>query len=727
MNLSRVVFAAALVAAVPLLTSCHHDQAAAKVDAKAVQQAQDQLAQPAWLRSHLPAHTVAYLRIPSPWGVVGGVPDGRPLDAATASAQNLKAVAAIRTAIGKDPLLTDSGMAPYVSALLVDMRSPLEAVAVDPMGMMSPNSQVLLSMRVAQRSPAEINARFAQFASPALQLATPMNATGDGQLANGTPLHFDAKNQRLFALVGRQPASATQLAALLAGMDKPVADDPTSKAIAAQEAHIDQSGEGLFGWVSVHGVGGMAAGAPALQRLGSLPGDLVSKADSISFGAGSVAGHGRLQIRLYSPQARLLGYLAPKQFDPAFKVAGTPRWVANFALPDREQWQQFENNLSLDFGAEHAASWRKAMAKLQTEAGFDLADLGSWVGPEMVSFEDDAGSYTALRLRDRKALYAHLEQLAKRRHWHYRVRKLDGVEIHALSTATTAPKPATADNSASLAQLVSRMGTHFYWIEDGDFLIFGRVPQALADRVAARPDTSLAPWLQSRGYPGEHSLAGVLAVTHHAQRDAYYHYLQILQILDDISGADTDLMDMPAAHTLNLPDRGVAGANIGVSADALSLSLNYEQQPLELIGASSSGSGTTAIAGAAILAAIAIPAYQDYIVRAQVSEGVVLAAGAKTAMLEYRRSHGRWPANNAEAGLAKPDDIHGVYVDSVSVNADGLINVHFSATPPQKANATLAGKTLSLQATSATGDVWSWPCHSPDIKAKYLPGSCRQP
>lgn len=726
MNRSRILLATGLLAAVFVLTACHKDDATAKVDTKAVRQAQEQLAQPAWLRSHLPAHTVAYLRLPSPWGVIGGVPDGRPLDAATATAQNLQAVAAIRAAIGRDPVLADSGATPYLLALLSDMRSPLEAALVDPLGVMSPNSQALLSLCVAQRSPAELNVRFAQFTTPAMRLSAPLDANGNGQLAGGAPLHFDAASQHLFVLLGRQGATPAQLAAMLAELHTPRADDPIAKAIAAQEAHIDQSGEGLFGWVSVHGLGGIAAGAVPVQDVGSLPGDLVSKADSISFGAGSVAGHGRLQLRLYSPQARLLGYLAPRQFDPAFKVAGNPRWVANLALPGRGQWQQFENNLSLDFGAERAAAWRQSMAKLKAKAGFDLADLGAWAGPELVSFEDDAGSFTALRVTDRKALHAHLEQLVQRLHWRYRVRKLDGVEIHAL-TMSTAPDKAAAGKSAALSQLLSRIGTHLYWIEDGDFFIFGRVPQALADRVAARPDTLLADWLQQRGYPGQHSLVGMVAVTRNAQRNAYYSYLQVLQILDDISGAGTDLMELPAAHTLNLPERGVAGAMIGVSADTLSLSLNYEQQPLELIGASSSGSGTTAIAGVAILAAIAIPAYQDYIVRAQVAEGLVLADGVKTAMVEYRQSRGRWPASNAQAGLTAANTIHGSYVDRVNVQADGSIAIHFSATAPQKANRALAGKTLLLRATAAAGDSWSWPCSSADIAAKLLPSRCRQP
>ena len=55
----------------------------------------------------------------------------------------------------------------------------------------------------------------------------------------------------------------------------------------------------------------------------------------------------------------------------------------------------------------------------------------------------------------------------------------------------------------------------------------------------------------------------------------------------------------------------------------------------------------------AILAAIAIPAYQDYLVRAQVSEGLVLAGGAKAAEWDFVSNTGRFPPNNQSAGLAK--------------------------------------------------------------------------
>jgi hypothetical protein len=74
---TRHVFTATVFAGALLLGACSHDNAPSKVDAAALKQAQEQLSQPAWLRQHLPARTVAYLRVPSPWGLIGGAPNGR--------------------------------------------------------------------------------------------------------------------------------------------------------------------------------------------------------------------------------------------------------------------------------------------------------------------------------------------------------------------------------------------------------------------------------------------------------------------------------------------------------------------------------------------------------------------------------------------------------------------------------------------------------------------------
>ena len=82
----------------------------------------------------------------------------------------------------------------------------------------------------------------------------------------------------------------------------------------------------------------------------------------------------------------------------------------------------------------------------------------------------------------------------------------------------------------------------------------------------------------------------------------------------------------------------------------------------------------------AILAAIALPAYQDYLIRSQVSEGAVLSDGAKTAMAEFYSNKGYFPPANSSAGLATNVSIVGKYVSQVDIGATaGVIEATYNA------------------------------------------------
>ncbi len=125
----------------------------------------------------------------------------------------------------------------------------------------------------------------------------------------------------------------------------------------------------------------------------------------------------------------------------------------------------------------------------------------------------------------------------------------------------------------------------------------------------------------------------------------------------------------------------------------------------------------------AILAAIALPAYQDYVIRSQVSEGSVLADGAKTAVAEFYSNTGRAPTANASAGLAAATSITGKFVKSVTV-ASGVITADFSSTAPQRANTKIDGKDLIFSPTFSGGST-VWTCKNTGISEKYLPVICR--
>lgn len=125
-----------------------------------------------------------------------------------------------------------------------------------------------------------------------------------------------------------------------------------------------------------------------------------------------------------------------------------------------------------------------------------------------------------------------------------------------------------------------------------------------------------------------------------------------------------------------------------------------------------------------ILAAIALPAYQDYTARSQMSEALSLAGGARTAVTEFYTSNGQFPSNNQSAGLAAtPTDISGNYVNSVTVSG-GLITVAMKGTGISEG---IRSKTMVLSATTNAGSV-EWTCKAGGanaVDAKYLPSSCR--
>jgi len=130
----------------------------------------------------------------------------------------------------------------------------------------------------------------------------------------------------------------------------------------------------------------------------------------------------------------------------------------------------------------------------------------------------------------------------------------------------------------------------------------------------------------------------------------------------------------------------------------------------------------------AILAAIALPAYQDYTIRSQVSEGSVLADGAKTAFAEFHDNTGRFPPSNGSAGLAASGSIIGSYVTDVdaATGAGGLGHISVTYGGPQ-ANSNIAGGHLVFSPYSNGGSLaWSCgPSAGTDLPQKYLPTKCR--
>ncbi|MBK7250618.1 MAG: pilin [Gammaproteobacteria bacterium] len=138
-----------------------------------------------------------------------------------------------------------------------------------------------------------------------------------------------------------------------------------------------------------------------------------------------------------------------------------------------------------------------------------------------------------------------------------------------------------------------------------------------------------------------------------------------------------------------------------------------------------------------ILAAIAIPAYQDYTIRSQVTEGLNLASDLKAGIAEFRANRGTWPTAITDLGIGAVTDKSGKYVTQIAVQNTGRIDITYG----NQANAAnLAGQILSLRpGLNVNGDlVWvcgrraapgglgtAPPADATTVANKYLPNDCR--
>ena len=145
----------------------------------------------------------------------------------------------------------------------------------------------------------------------------------------------------------------------------------------------------------------------------------------------------------------------------------------------------------------------------------------------------------------------------------------------------------------------------------------------------------------------------------------------------------------------------------------------------------------------AVLAAIAISQYQDYLIRSQVTEGMSLAAGVKSVVVEYYNSKGHFPtsactAGNQSVGLATSTSIVGSYVSELRVSGNGCpsslgagsVVAFFSSDAPQKANASIDTAGLVFSPITHAGSI-TWKCKrflvggSVVLRDNWLPSSCR--
>jgi len=675
------------------------------------------LADRARLIDVLPDSTLAYVRLPTLWGLLAAPKSGA-LQSALGSAANRDTIMALQAGIPEVVEAEFGEFAPLLSLLLAELRSPLEVALVGE-GPQPLEADLVIEARLALGSFDELNALFERYTDPSspFQLLQAASADQPGQLLVGVfPMfyHFDSDSHRV-RMVGGMSAgreSFEQAQSLTAAA-------PT--ALKQREQTVDDSGLGFMLWADGTRL------MPALEQMAS-PDDLAELRDlgvmgleEIALAYGSQAGKARLSLVARGEDGPLWDYGLPAIGPSTLPIAGQADYVAGWVVPDFAWIDTVWRALSPD-----AESQIEALDGLASEAtGLSLADWANAFAGRWTLIGDDSGTSLVQEPVQPEAWSRLINGLSER----FDVRQSE-VESrgrtfrHLIIPGVSIPEmlPETDDLPDQIARVLAErmmsIGTHVHWMEDAQGRrTLATVPQTLRDRIALSGEQGVADWLGQTGVA--HDSAAVFGAIEiaNAPRRNYYAYLTLLQAMGDVLDINVNLHGFPSAHELELADHGSVGMEMHYSDGSLGLALVFENHPGDVIYSGTGGIAGMAMVGA--LAAIAIPAYQDYAERATSSEFLMFAASAKLAVAEFYRSEGRLPNAEEAPGFAQVFDEGPV--SRIDYNAR-LLRLVLQLSPEAGFG---DNATLELVPILQDGTISRWRCSSATIDLDSLPSECR--
>ena len=567
----------------------------------AAQNQLDQLSTPASLNHELPDEAVAYARIPSFWGFFNA-PKKSMLDRALRDTKNVEAILKVREGLGR--YFNDLKMSEkiFFDLALNRLQSPIEVALLSLE--QGKTYAFVARAHLGIKSAPEFNDLLSKFAAqnPALKILSPLDDKGIAQLTfqeHDVHIHFAAT--RLTLVAGK--VSKDQLAkinALLKPRSAP-------HAMAAVEKQIDTSGQGVFFWTD----------PPRLVQIEPLVGENrsffapIGFINSFAFGWGVADGKSRLRMHWGVPFdfPRYTGVMG-SQFNVS--VAGSPTIAVAMNLPGPEQWEALKIYVRGPLNSAQAKSYEEAMSEFRKVAGFDLDELIAAIGGHAAFFIDDSGEFLTLQIRDKTKFKKIVEQMAKMPGGRYQVNTVQNLSVHHLEFGI--PEIARKDISAvskdlEFLGLIARLKYHYYWVEDGDYLVLAGAPQPLVDRARHPQLTKLGTWLRkNQGVRSDQSVLFASFRFQDSPRMLYHTYLSWLGNLGDLANTPIDLAQMPTARELNLPKYGSYSMQLDLVKGGIAVELVFENNPFELF----MGSQTMAMIFPIVLVALAVPAYVEY-------------------------------------------------------------------------------------------------------------------
>ena len=666
-----------------------------------------------WLREHLPEGALAYLRVPHPLGFIA-MPKGNVMDSALRSTANVESLMSIQSALIENVIEFIPGFEEaYVRDFAERLRSPVEIAM-----MLAPSPSAIIAMNLDLDSAAgfeEMIAGITVGGSP-LTLLESLDKDGFGQILGlpvPTSVHFDANSGRL--LIQSGPSVAIEQFAALVESLSPAA----SHKMHAMEAQVDASGYGWFFWVDAESTIPAAQMFMSAEQVIELQETGLDKVRAVGFGWGAANGKGRMSAIVDMPRDGDRQFLPYVNNEVTATSVGEPDAMIVLSIPTAEEFSRIEA-LLLDAASEESRnSWIEGKAAVEEATGIRIENVLNAIGPEIIGIFDETGDYSAIRLRDPGLFDEFIGQLAEFAGTGLIERRYKRHTFYQLSLSSEVESLDATDEGdlGPLAFMLSRQREHIHWYRDGDFLYVASVPQPLIDRIDAGAKTDLGKWLSNQqSMDMSRSVLAATGSSNKLPRRLYYLYIEMLQAFADISEAEFDIWSMPTAAQVGLPDKGALGFSINLGDPYLSVEFMFENNPLEAIFSGD----MTSVAAMGVLAAIAIPAYQDYTIRANIGQSLNEVQIAKQNIEEHYVAEGQFPGPTAAAEISDWTDAAGEHFDTITVvPGTGTIVLSYS-----EADLPDGGELYLEPVVNEDGSI-DWIC-SASIEDKLLPESCRE-
>jgi hypothetical protein len=668
-----------------------------------------EISQSATLAEKVPSNAAAYFRVPNFWGWVAS-PKGNSLSKALASPALQEELFKLKSAVDSNilvPMSAHSGSA--LRLFLTQMNAPLEAMVVMPKQGPQPSlPSIVIKTRLGISTLEEFNKILTTFVeeTPQVTLLSSTSDKGEAVLNVGIAsllVNFDAATGQLDMMAGQgiSQTSLNQYRSLSV---------QENLSLRTAEHEIDNSGQGLLFWLNAKQILPLVKGFMLPEEQATLKSLGLMDIESIAIGSGVANGKGRLKAMLTGPRTELQSHFPGVNNQFSVTAAGTPGGVASISLFSVEFLTGMEELLR-KLAPETFLEYSESQQVMKEQLGFTLKNLLDAIGPEILIFSDEVGEYLAIKLKNSEKFQSILSLLKQKFNLTLNTTVLNNKQHYHLIIPGMKPADDIEANSVEnmINEIFSQSNSHLYWIEDSGYLLFAQVPQMLDDHHHAPTHISIDDWIQqTQKQNPRHALSLISLTMPKIPRQVYYAYLQLLTFLGDLAMQPIDIYALPGANQLALPSHGAFGMQFDMGDDMLALSFNYESSLFEFM--LDPGMGTVAAAG--IVAAVAIPAYNDYTTRAKVVEGLYSASPHKAAITEYFHSHDKFPDSLNGVGLPPH-----AQDDNINLRENGIIQIEFS-------ESSLQNQSLLLVPKINQGAI-HWQCRSDSISPKHLPVACR--